>query len=228
MDLQSILAELGEEKAAIVQAAIDAEKNRGIESSRKKGSENTKLLSEIARIKDAIKDTLEIDDIPSDADLKELIGSRVKKGSETSSEFEKVKRDLAKLSAQLAEKEKQEAKLQQELTYKKINEKLATHMRDAFHGSDLLIKDIISSGRVKLIDDDNVVFLDGDSEIDILKGIESVKKSRPDLVKNIQQTGGGSYRTETRNNNKQMPQVEWMKLEPKERANFVLSGGEIT
>ena len=66
MDLQEILSEIGDEKAAIVNAAILAEKRLGIDASKKKGAENTKLISELAKVKDALREVAGIEDFGDD------------------------------------------------------------------------------------------------------------------------------------------------------------------
>ena len=227
MGLQELLAELGEEKAAVVNAAIEAERTKGITESRRKGEEVKKHITQVARYKDALRDTFGIDEIPDDADLKEILAERAKPAKKADSD-EKWKREIDKLRKQFEDKERSEQALRQQLNGKKIADRLSSIMKDTFHGSDLIIKDFISSGRVKLTDDENVVWIDGESEIEVEKGVEAFRKSRPDLVKNVQKAGGGSYPTKTENRNQNvMTNSAFNAMHGKDRAKFIADGGKV-
>jgi hypothetical protein len=122
-------------------------------------------------------------------------------------------------------KEKESAK--QKYTNAKLSEILSRETADAIIGHDVVSQNWILQGKVRLNDDDKPVFIDGDNEIDIKTGIENFKKSRPDLVKNKQSAGTGG--TSGKNvSAKTMNEKEWLTLEPKARANFINSGGNLT
>jgi hypothetical protein len=228
MDLQEVLSKVGDDGAAVINAAIEAERNKGVAESRRKGEEVKKHLTEANRLKDALRDTLGIEYSP-DIDLTEALAS-VKAGSSKgkSSTDDKLAREVERLRKQFEEKEKSEQSLRQQLTNKKLSDVLSQKMRDQFHGADLIVKDFISSGRVKLLDDETVIGIDGDEEVDVDKLIETYRKARPDLVKNTQTGGSGSHPTRTTNTNRNtMLLADFNKLRPVDKALFMKNGGRL-
>ncbi|MCX6224235.1 MAG: hypothetical protein NTV01_05715, partial [Bacteroidia bacterium] len=197
MSIQDIAAKysISEEDVAVVNSLIESERNKGIEASRKKSKEVLDKMTALNKLRDTLKelgmnpdDDLEV----QTASFKEKLS---KSGtSSDNSEIEKVMREVSGLKKRLEEKEKIEVELSGKLRNKTITEILSQAMGDNFHAKDLTIKDFIREGKVKLTDDNNVVFLDGNEEIELPKGIDAFKKARPDLVKNIQSGGSGSGR----------------------------------
>jgi hypothetical protein len=206
MDLQEILTEIGEEKAAIVNAAIASEQKKGIDASKKKGAENTKLISEIAKMKDAIKEVVGIDDFGDDPveTIKEKI-SALKTAKPTVTNDDAIKNLEASFKKQLVEmknsfntqleNEKKEAEIAKaKYRNSKITEKLSKEMANKIKGHDIQIENWILKNKVRLDENDNVVFI-GDSEdetIDSKKYLETFAKERSDLVISQQIPGGGS------------------------------------
>jgi hypothetical protein len=101
MNFDEILAEVGEEKAAVIQSHLDsvklAERKIGISTSQKKGAENTKLISENARLKDAIREAAGIDDFGDDRKTERSTGRRRSQGdgSEVSETIERHENQLS-------------------------------------------------------------------------------------------------------------------------------------
>ena len=67
-------------------------------------------------------------------------------------------------------------------------------LNEKVYGADLLTQSLISSGKVRLQDDEKtVVFVgDNDSIIPVDDGIKTILETRKDIVKNTQNPGSGS------------------------------------
>jgi DNA repair exonuclease SbcCD ATPase subunit len=230
MELTEILDEIGEEKAAIINAAIEAEKNRGIEASRKKGEDVKKFMT----VSNKLKDSLRALNIDPDGNLEEQISearTRIEKLSKESEggndQVKSLQKQMADILKKLEASEKEKETVNRKLTTTKLSESLSKAFGDSIYGVDLAVKDLITSGVVKLSDGDKVVFLDGDNEIDLDEGVNSFKKKRPDLVKNTQKSGGGSSPQQGKGV-KVISQSEYDSMNVAQRAAFFASGGSIT
>ena len=222
MDLNEVVGSLTDDQKGIVLAAIEAEKSRGIEAANKKGAENAKLRRENEGFKSAIKNTFEFD-VSSVDDLPDAL-SKFKTKSVNTSEYVPVK-DFEMLKKQIADRDAKIEASNRELRNSKTAEKLSKVIGDTFHASDYLIKDLIAQERVRLTDSGDVVFVDGEDEIEAAKGIEKLKKSRPDLVKNISKAGsGGAGGTKDKKNEKTMALEDFNNLQGKERARLMAEG----
>jgi hypothetical protein len=230
MDLQAILADVGEEKAAVIMAAIEDEKKRGVAESRRKGEDVKKHITEIAKLKDALRDTLGVE-ISGDADLRELLAGKVetlKSGMVPDSEVKKMAKQLDAITRSFTEAQAREEQTRAKLTTAKISNALAQKMSGKFHGHDLAIEKLISSGRVKINDADQVVFVQDDLEIDVDKGIETFRKERPDLVINKQSAGAGGTQGTHSKDTKFMSLSAFNQLDSKAMAAYMESGGKIS
>ena len=227
MELNEILEKLEEDERAIVTAAIEAEKTRGIEASRKKGQDVNKFMSEANKLKDTLR-ALNIDPAGNVEEQIENFKNRLDKMSKESEGGDTIAKGLQKQIAEITKKLEASAKTEEEARRKytsaKISESLSKAFGDSIYGVDLAVKDLLSSGRVKLRDDESIVFVNGNDELDLSEGVETFKKSRPDLVKNNQRPGGASAPHGTKTN-KTMPLSEFNKLSGKQRSEFVRSGG---
>jgi hypothetical protein len=192
--LDEILSEVGDDKAAIIRAAIDAEKTRGIEASRKKGTEVSKWMESANKLRDSLRE-LELD---PDADLSPQIATVKEKIAKATSahapngeiaKLQKTVDDLLKKSAQAEERERA---AQQKLSQATLTDHLRKAFGDSVYGADAQIKLMVLEGRAKLTDDGKAVIVDGDNELDIAAGVEAFKKSHPEIVKNTATPGGGS------------------------------------
>ena len=229
MDLTEVLKDLPEEtQGAILELhkqAVESERNHGISASRKKGEEVKKYMTEINRIRD-IANEHEID--ISDDDLPKAIAEKLKTFKAASVDKDEYASKLSRLEKQIAEISQREQAAQQKVNTLKLTDALSQAMGDFFHAKDYVIKNMIASGEVKIDENGSIVFLDGDDELDLQKGIESLKKKRPDLVKNISTPGGGSSRG--RNNStdtKTISLTDFNKLPPADMAKFMASGGKV-
>jgi len=226
MDLQEVVGSLTEDQKGVVLAAIEAEKSRGIEAANKKGAENAKLRRENDGFKSAIKNTFEFD-VTSVDELPDALSKYKTKTVNTSDyvpkgDFELLKKQVADRDAKIEARDR-------ELRNSKTAEKLNKVIGDQFHASDYLIKDLINGDKVRLTEAGELVYIDGDEEVEISKGIEKLKKSRPDLVKNISRPGsGGAAGSKDKKGEKTMALDEFNNLPGIERARLMAEGYKIT
>jgi hypothetical protein len=226
MSLETVLSKLSEEERAEVTAAIQAEANKGIEASRKKGAENTKLIAENARLKDTIKSTLGVE-FSSDADLGEVLKGKITEltaGKVDQSEVGKLSKQIEAITRSLEAERTEKIKAQENMRVSKISNVLLDKMKGKVAAHDFVIKDLISSGRVKQNDDESIVFFGKDGlEYDIDKGIESFRKERPDVFINQQNGGsGGSSTTGTSGNVKTISLKSFNDLGSTEKAAYMV------
>lgn len=246
MDLQELLAEVGEEKAAIFNAAIEAAKQaeakKGIEASRKKGAENTKLIAEIAKLKDAVKEVAGVDDLGDDPVETIKAALKTVKQPDTAKDIDSLKasiiaevkastkKETDALRAQLAEKEKAAEQAQTKFRNAKITSQLSEQMSGKFRAHDLAIKDWIREGKVRLDENDQIVFVGQDETetIEPKKWLETYAKERSDLVISQQLPGGGSAGNRVDiSKAKQMTLADFNTLESVDKAKFMGSGGKV-
>lgn len=218
MDLNEVVNALPEDQRGVVLSAIEAEKQRGIEETRKKGSEAAKLRNELNKYRDSIKNTFEVD-VSSVDELPEILG-KFKTQTVDKSEYVPVK-DFEMLKKQIAERDRQVEEANANLRNSKIAERLNKVLTDSFHAGDYLVKDLIAQNKVRLTSDNEVVFLDGDEELDITKGIEKLKKMRPDLVKNTTKPGSGSAGGDKNKKDSKISYAEFEKLNPVQQRDYM-------
>lgn len=246
MDLQELLTEVGEEKAAIFNAALEAAKQaeakKGIEASRKKGAENTKLIAEIAKLKDAVKEVIGVDDLGDDPVETIKAALKTVKPVNGSGSFDELKSSLeASFKKQLAERDRtwqdkfDQEKREKESVEKKfrdnrISSKLSEAMNGKFKGHDIQIENWILKGKVKLDENDQVFFI-GQDETDLIdqkKWLENFSKERSDLVISQQLPGGGSAGNRVDiGNTKQISMDQFTKLSIDDQNAFKKAGGNI-
>jgi hypothetical protein len=225
MDFQEVVSSLTEDQKGAVLAAIEAEKTRGIEAANKKGAENAKLRRENEGFKSAIKNTFEFD-VTSVDELPDVL-SKFKTKTVNTSEYVPVK-DFELLKKQIADRVARIEQGNRELRNSKTAEKLNKVIGDQFHASDYLIKDLIAGEKVRLTESGDVVFVDGEDEVDITKGIERLKKNRPDLVKNLSKPGSGGAGGGKDKGSKTISLEEFNNLPGIERAKLMADGYKLT
>lgn len=247
MDLKELLTEIGEEKAKIVNDAIAAaalvEKNKGIEASKKKGAENTKLIDKVAKTKDIVRDETGVDlgdfsDEQIEAFRQKLTELKTKKTDGGGSgdgvleaRLKKQEKLVADLQNQITEEKATAKTAQAKFQNAKITNKLTEATKDRFKGNDVLIENWILKGKVKLDDNENVVFV-GESEgetIDQKAYLEQFAKDRADLVISNQIPGGGSAGGGNKDVSKlkQLTLSDFNNLDSVQKAQFMASGGKV-
>lgn len=229
MSIETVLEKLEEEDRGIVLAAIEAEKNRGIEASRSKGKDVNKFMTEANKLKDAMR-VLGIDPANGiDEQIAEFKTRLDKAGNATeggSAELKELQRQFKAMSQKLESTEKEKEDARRKYTNSKLSEALSKEFGDTIYGVDLAIKDLLTSGKVKLRDDDSIAFVNGEEEIDVAAGVESFRKARPDLVKNNQRVGGASA-PQGAKQSKTITAQQYETMTVRQRAEFFGAGGEV-
>jgi hypothetical protein len=228
-----------------LESFVESLNQKGIDESRKKGAEIKKHLTAIATLKDFIKNKFSID---PDGDMEEQAkpileklekankppegGSLQELEARITANFKKAEKELNEKWQKKLDDEAA-AKLAVETKFKnsRITEILSSMIGDSIPAKDFVIRDFLSAGKVKLTDDNKVVFVDGDDEIDSVKGLDEFKKKNPHLVISQQAPGsGGSGNSRSQRNNsggQTIKFTDWMALPPKERAAFQLNDKNI-
>ena len=224
MDLTEIVGKLPEDEKGIVLAAIEAEKNRGIEAANKKGAENAKLRRENEGFKSAIKNTFEFD-VTSVDELPDAL-SKYKKTATVNTNDYVSKADFELVRKQVADRDAKLETAERQMRNSKTAEKLGQILGDGFHAKDLLIKGMIDAGQVRLTESGDVVFIEGDDEVEAVKGVESLKKKRPDLVKNTSKPGsGGAGGSKDKKNDGKIDYEQFEKLDPIAQRDYMIKYG---
>ncbi len=199
-----------DELLADIDALIDGEKQTGIKSKNKVDAEAKKLRDSMKSLGvfKSLAEKLGFKD--GETDLEEFeteVLAKVKgdgKGGKSSDDSE-VQKQLKLLAKRLdvAEKGKQEAEQKSnellERTRRRTTQDLLTKAlttdkgQPKMFGQDLLVKDLITSGRVKLAaDESKVVFVKGEDEVDMDAGLKELMTERKDLLINYQTGGAGT------------------------------------
>jgi ATP-dependent protease HslVU (ClpYQ) ATPase subunit len=186
-------------------------------------------MTETNRFKDTLKEHLDIDFTSSDDPIA-TIAEKLKsfKTSTVNTADYVPKSEFSKVKQQLADLVTREEQAQTKLRNVRITEALDQVMGDSFHGKDFVIKNLIASGEVRVDSDGGIVFVDGDDEMDLQKGVEKLKKTRPDMVKNISKPGAESSRRENRQDDKLISLGDFNKLPAKEKALKMSEGYKLT
>ena len=133
----------------------------------------------------------------------------------------------------LLERERSE----KEISNKKlVNKTLADALLKAMGGrekvpsADFVIDSLISKGTVKIAEDgETTLYTLNGEDVSVEKGITALLKAQPELQRNIQSPGSGRAGGSPNNGGtKTIPEDEWLKLEPKERARVIADGVTIT
>jgi hypothetical protein len=227
--IEEIIEALGEEDGAVVTDAINAEKQRGIDASRKKGDDVKKFMT----LANKLRDSLRSFDIDPDGDIDAQIAAVKDKATASRSQADagneqinSLKKEMAKILQKLEAAEVEKTAAHRKYQTSKISESLSKAFGDSIYGVDLAIEGLISKGAVKMSDDDKVIFVNGDEELDIEAGVEAYKKARPDLVKNSQRPGPGSAPQKNKNS-KTITAQQYDAMTVKQRAEFFAAGGEM-
>ena len=228
--LDEVLAALGED-ADVVKEALEAEKQRGIEESRKKGQDVKKFMTQVNKYKDLLK-TVELD--PEAEDLQDQLAAKVTGSKSQTTELDRQLNDMRKQIKTLTQVAEDNARIAADKTERferaKLTEVLKSKVADKIYAADQVIKNWILEKAVKLADDgETVSFVKDGEEIDLIKGLESFLKANPSIVKNIQTPGSGSAASKKMVQNT-MTRADWDKLPdkgPGSRGDFLLKGGKI-
>ena len=101
-------------------------------------------------------------------------------------------------------------------------------MGDQVHIKPLVVDYLINGNRVRMTESGDVVFIDGDDEIESSKGMENLKKTHPDWFKNSTKAGGGSSAGTKDKNMKTMTLDDFNNLSGKDRVKIMSEGYKLT
>jgi len=184
MTLEELLTEIGEEKAAVVKEAIQAQKNRSIVEAKKKS---------LGIALDALRASLTEAGIDPDEDIQAQLDEMRKPpkgGKPDDAELKKVQKQLAELQTAFTTEQTAKTEALAKLNRAKLTEALSKQIDGRMHAQDMFIENMILTGKVKIGDDEQPVFVQGDTEIDLKTGVDKWMKENPKLV--INQTKPGS------------------------------------
>jgi hypothetical protein len=220
MALEEILKELGEEKAAVIAGAIEAEKQAGISAAHAKSSEIKKWMTEANRLRDE-KRALGLE---PDADLSEFVSSlKAEPKQKPISDAER------KLNATLKEIDEYKTRLQkeQEKNARAAIYSEATKHLESVPARDYVIKAWIADGKVKVDESGRVLMVEGDTDIPLDKAVDVFIKNNPHLVSSGQRPGSGSAGSTSMAGKKVMRVETFDGLTQKEKAAYMADGGKI-
>jgi len=185
MTLEELLTEIGEEKAAVVKEAIQAQKNRSIVEAKKKS---------LGIALDALRASLTEAGIDPDEDIQAQLDEMRKPpkgGKPDDAELKKVQKQLAELQTAFTTEQTAKTEALAKLNRAKLTEALSRQIDGRMHGQDMFIENMILTGKVKIGDDEQPVFVQGDTEIDLKTGVDKWMKENPKLVINQTKPGSG-------------------------------------
>ena len=116
------------------------------------------------------------------------------------------------------------------LRNRQLKDYIVPRLKDRVYGHDLRAEKLIESGRVVMNAIGQIVFKDGEQMIDLDKGIETYLQSpeNKDDLKNTAAPGAGTGGQGGNSSGKKMAKVDFDKLEPAQRSDFLLKEhGEI-
>jgi hypothetical protein len=191
-------------------------------------SEIDRLLKRFKPLEDSLTEIgLDPTDPETPQKIKEFKEASGKAGQ--ASELEKmVKKLTTQIDALTTENTATKERIRLKTLSQSLNESLAPLLVTGV--SSYVVKGLISDGTVKLADDgESVVFMIDGEEKSLKDGINAWSKEHKDLIKNTQVPGGSSAAGGPSSGKKnadggiEMKKSEWNKLDPKERARFVLN-----
>lgn len=188
MTLEEVLNLIDEDKreeaATVINSMIEAEKEKGITTYRKKNKESIKY-------KNIIRDLgYNPDDYSSYDEFKETVLDKMNKAETSMTEIEKLNQKIATLTEAYEEERKIRTQKEQESQKIKIQNKLKEALSPKLYGADYLIENLLNKGEF-VIEDDNIVSKDGlpfDAKIEKIiesnkDNLKEEKKTTPGVVK---------------------------------------------
>jgi len=203
MTLEELIAKLKDAKLDTlvdpVVELVEQEKQRGIQATNKKNSENKNLR----KYKTAF-DALGYD---HESDLDDFTSSLLEKidSDKGGSGNEKTIKTLT----QRVEKIQQELQVERgKAKQAKLSGALQEALGSKIHGSKYVISNLISEGKVDLDDNNSIVFKNGDDIQPFNDGLKSFLEENKDIVKADQKDGPGGRRVSSPNPGSNMTQLK--------------------
>ena len=185
MDLQEVLSSIENEetKEAII-SLVEAEKEKGISSYRKKDSEVLKLKNTLKELGYDHEKYSNVDEFIEDT---KKVKDKVSKSSLTIAQLNDKLNDI---TSQLDSEREAAANAKRLAKENKLTAELTKNIGKDFIGSEYLIKDLISEGRVDLVNNE-VVFKEGDDIITFDKGLVYLKEKNKGMLRTNIKSGTG-------------------------------------
>jgi len=185
MDLQEVLSSIENEetKEAII-SLVEAEKEKGISSYRKKDSEVLKLKNTLKELGYDHEKYSNVDEFIEDT---KKVKDKVSKSSLTIAQLNDKLNDI---TSQLDSEREAAANAKRLAKENKLTAELTKNIGKDFIGSEYLIKDLISEGRVDLVNNE-VVFKEGDDIITFDKGLVDLKEKNKGMLRTNIKSGTG-------------------------------------
>ena len=227
MLLDDVLKKLNEEEKSVITEAIESEKSRGIDESRKKGQSVQKYMTEANRLKDILRNA----GIDPDEDIEQQLVSlkesiKEKPKSDLERQVLTLSKQVKMLTDGMAEKTKEAEGEKNKYRNTKLTQVLGTSLGEKIHASDFVIKGLIRDGKVKLDENENPVWVDGETETEFGKGVELFLKQNNTIVK-TQQTPGTGSSPGSGKSAKTMVRSEFDSLAPSDKMAFMRDGGQL-
>jgi len=183
--LDEILAKISDDTLKReVAEVVDAEKERGIAATHKKNTENKKLRDTlIAAGYDSTKHTSYEAWITESKSVRENL--TVSTGTN-----DELKTQLQLIRTELSDQKEATRATAQRAKDSQMKAILTDKIGNKFIGSSFLIKDLISEGRVDLIDD-TLIFKDGEDSKTLASGIKLLEEEHKDMLKANIKAGSG-------------------------------------
>lgn len=172
-----------------INSAIESEKSTGIKLKSRANAEAHAMRKWKQAIEALGYDQDDPDALADWLAEKTKVPTRKPDENQPNPEIEKMKKEFARAQKALADAQEEAKRIKQTSDRRTMKGKLVEALRDKVYGHDLLADNLITDGKVRLSEDESIVFLNGDDEIEFDKGLKKLLDSRPDLLKNTQ-TGG--------------------------------------
>lgn len=185
MTLEEILSKVEDEtiKNAIVDV-VNSEKEKGIQSYRKKDTE-------VLKYKNALKtmgyDHEKYSDVDEFINTKKLVEEKATKSEMT---IQSLNEKLIEIEANLQAERDKVVRKEQEAKTNYLTSELTKTIGDKFYGSQYMIKTLITDGVVD-VQNNKVVFKDGDNILGFDEGVKKLEETNKDILKVNQKTGSG-------------------------------------
>jgi hypothetical protein len=208
MTIEEILKSLeGYEKKDEVKGLIEKLiENTGKESSKKANGEAKNLRERLKKLLGA----LDLDETDDDLDekIEELKTLKKPETKDKLSDYEKLSKEVGVMKREREAEKADKAKLTEKVHSGLKKSSLIKALTEKNAIDPELIAEVLS-GKLKVKEDDSVVFLDGENEVDVAKGVEGFLETKKHLIKNSQSPGAGS--SSGGQDGTQTPSVEQLK-----------------
>lgn len=175
--------------------AVNKEKQYGVT----KYSEKDKEAAKLRKFKSVVKELgWDGETDPEDfvAVVQEKLEGRQNESSgqlsELTSQLKKLQKDFEKAQTELQTEREQRTALQQSNKLKTIESTLTPKLSEQFYGHNFMIKALLADGAVDLSEDGQVIFKNGDKQMDLDAGLKWLGETHADARKNNQKAGSGS------------------------------------